>query len=93
MARAWYAYTNTGSDPLHAGSYRLVTVSPSCINGSQVCAINAYYVGSAPAIGSSPISPLTKNLQEYISNVLVSFIAQPRIPEGAKAYVYLKPIS
>jgi hypothetical protein len=34
MARAWYAYTNTSADPLLAASYRRVTLSPLCINGS-----------------------------------------------------------
>lgn len=90
MARAWYAYTNTGSDPLLASSYRLVTVSPSCLNGIAPCAIYVTYVGDRPQIGTSPISPLTRNIQSYIANGLVSFIAQPVFPEGTKKYVYMK---
>jgi hypothetical protein len=92
MARAWYAYTNTSADPLLAASYRRVTLSPLCINGSIICAISAYYVGDSPQVGSSPIAPLTRNIQAYIANGLVSFLAQPILPEDSKKYLYLKPI-
>lgn len=91
MGRAWYAYTNTGSDPLLASSYRLVTTMPACRNGIEICAIYAYFIGDVlPAIGSSPRSPLTTNIQLYITNGLVSFSAQPDTDGGA--FVYLKSV-
>lgn len=93
MARAWYAYTNVSADPLLAASYRRVTVSPVCIDGTTICAIYAYFVGDSPQVGSSPISPLTRNIQEYIANGLVALLAQPRFPDGSKKYVYLKNIT
>lgn len=90
MARAWYAYTTVGGDPLLASSYRRVTVSPVCINGVGICAINVYFIGNSPPVGSSPLSPLTLNIQEYVANGLVALVAQPIFPDGTKKYVYLK---
>jgi len=90
MARAWFAYTNTGSDPLLASSYRLATTTiPACRNGVEVCAIYVYVLPGIPnPVGSSPLSPLSPNIQEYITNGLVTFSAQPDFDGGA--YVYLK---
>lgn len=90
MPRAWYAFTNIAADPLLSSSYKRVTLSPSCINGTGICAINVEFFGSQPEVGSAPFSPLSKNIQEYIVNGLVNLVAEPDVPEAAKKYVYLK---
>ncbi|CAM4423357.1 hypothetical protein SAMN06265348_11811 [Pedobacter westerhofensis] len=90
MARAWYAFTNISADPLLASSYKRVTNTPSCINGTGICAIYVYYIGDSPAVGTAPLSPLTRNIQEYIVNGLVNLVAEPDLPDGSKKYLYLK---
>ncbi|MBB5637831.1 hypothetical protein HDF26_000840 [Pedobacter cryoconitis] len=83
MARAWYAYIGTGS-PFLAANYFKATVKPACINGTNICAIYAYN-GDL-----SPQAPLSIRLQGYISNALLSNLAQPQDSGSVKKYVYLK---
>jgi len=83
MSRSWYSFTGNGS-PFLASNYFKANVRPGCINGTAICAI--YANGS----DVNPVAPLTKNLNTYISNALVSGIAQPLDSGNAKKYVYLK---
>lgn len=84
MARYWYSYIGTG-DPTVGFNYRLITVKPGCLNGNVICAIYAL------AGDGFPKTPLSINIQQYISNALGTLVAQPQDSGRAKKYVYLKP--
>ena len=81
MSRAWYAYDGVG-DPYVFSSYSLTTVNIGCVNGNDPCAIYVYN-GDI-----DPVQPFSVNIQHYISNLLITGIAQPQI--GSKRYVYGK---
>ena len=80
MARIWYAYV--GGNPQEPSSWFRATVKPSCVTGSNLCAIYAYSGDINPA-------PFSINLSNYISNALISSVPQPSIP-ATKKYIYLK---
>lgn len=80
MARTWYAYTG-GSVNLPS-SYDVMSVTPACINGTNLCAIYAFNGGPNP-------SNISANLRVYITNALATALAWPLVP-GAKKYVYMK---
>jgi hypothetical protein len=82
MARAWYAYKGSG-DPCNRANYSLMTITPSCVNGSNLCAIYEYDGGAQP-------SGISANICRYISNLLATGLAQPQVPINAKKYVYGK---
>jgi len=82
MARFWYSYVE--GDPRVSSSYSLAPVSPTCINGPEMCAI---YAGSG---GDTPDGPLSANLQRYIAAALITKVAQPQDANAFKKYVYVK---
>ncbi|MBB5646286.1 hypothetical protein HDE70_002574 [Pedobacter cryoconitis] len=82
MARAWYVYNGTG-DPLLISSYILSPRKPPCLNGCKICAIYAYNGGPSPSV-------LSGNIRNYILSLMLSTIAQPDTPVGAKIYIYGK---
>ena len=82
MARSWYVYNGMG-DPLLISSYNLSSRKPPCINGCKVCAIYAYNGGPSPSV-------ISGRLRLYIIDMMMSPIAQPDTPVGAKIYVYGK---
>ncbi|MBB5637832.1 hypothetical protein HDE68_003757 [Pedobacter cryoconitis] len=83
MARVWYSYIGSGS-PFLAANYFRAAVKPGCINGSNICAIYAYN-GDI-----NPQAPFSTNLNNYISNALLTNLPQPQDSGNAKRYVYLK---
>lgn len=83
MPRAWYAYDGVG-DPYSLTSYSLSGVTPGCLDGDHPCAIFIYN-GDL-----DPTGPFSHNIQTYLSNLLVTAIAQPQFPGGTKKYVYGK---
>jgi len=86
MAKYWFSYVGTG-DPTIAFNYRLMTIKPGCLNGNSVCSIYAESSDGFPHV------PLSKNVQQYITNALGSLLAQPQDSGAAKKYVYMKPNS
>ncbi len=84
MANCWYIFGGAGFDPLLASSYRRISGRPGCLDGSQICAIYS------PSCGTLPDSPLSSNLQTYITNGLSTHLAQPQTPAFTKLFVYLK---
>lgn len=82
MSRSWYAYIY--GDPLDAQNYAKLTIQHGCLCGDRICAIYSY------GIGIQPVSPLSLNIQNYISNALITGQLQPEIPFDSKKYVYLR---
>jgi len=65
-----------------------MTVKPTCTTGSNICAIYLYHPSAVgPVIAPSPLSA---NVQQYITDGLGSGVPQPEDPLLAKRYVYLK---
>ena len=83
MANSWYIYLGQSKDPLVPASYRRITVDPPCLDGISVCAI--YLLGET---ATTPSSPFTFNILQYISNGLSTLTAQPN-GGAVKHYVYL----
>ena len=83
MARSWYNFVGgpTG-DPRLSSDYSIITIKPSCLSGANLCVIYA------PSGDISPITPLSINLLNYISNARVSGVPEPQFPTGAKKFVY-----
>lgn len=83
MANSWYIYNGTG-DPFIPSNYLRTTITPTCINGCNVCAV--YLLGETDPV---PVAPFTGNILTYLIN---SFATQTSQPTGAgrKSYVYLK---
>ena len=81
--RAWYVYKGPSFAIELPGSYVLATTPPACLNGNQLCAIYALAGLSTPQV-------ISNNLQEYISNALISFVSQPTSPLGSRSFVVLK---
>ena len=84
MSRYWYTYDPAAGSAFVAASYtRLDIGKPTCLNGTEVCAIYA------PAGDVTPFDPLSNNIQQYITAGLASggHVAQPQI---GKKYVYLR---
>lgn len=85
MANSWYAYIGgTAGDPTQAKNYSKIVGKPGCVSGAFVCAIYA------PSGGINPTSPLSGNLLTYIANGLSNLVAEPQVPAGTKAFVYMK---
>ncbi len=82
MKRVWYAYL--GGNHFEASSYVKITTRHGCLCGTQICAI---YL---PDHGFRPEEPFSKNMQQYISDALVTQMIQPEDPYQAKKYVYLR---
>lgn len=88
MGRYWYSYVGTaGTAPsLVAANYRRITLNhgkPNCDGINQICAIYS------PSGDSTPTSPLSSNLQAYITAALSSTSSFE--PQTGKAFVYKKP--
>jgi len=91
MARCWYVYIPpaSGSQPqFNPANYRLANPSNRVPNGcgcigGQICSI------FAPNCGLTPTSPLSANLNDYITAALVNGTCQP---STGFAFVYVKPI-
>ena len=81
MARAWYSYIN--GNPLLIASWRIINGKPACVNGGEVCAIYAYYPGENPP--TNPVR-ISSNLQEYLSSLRATLVAEPQ--NGDKKFVY-----
>jgi len=82
MARTWYSYVS--GNALEPSSYFRSVTKPGCITGCSICAIYQYNGDINP-------SPFSSNMQNYITNALITCISQPSSPPGAKKYVYAKP--
>ena len=81
--KAWFCYNGVG-DPYHAASYRQVNCKPSGPMGNRISSI--YADGFF-----TPISPLSANLQSYITLALTSGSSQPTVfRKRDKCFVYLK---
>lgn len=83
MANSWYLYLGQGKDPLVPASYRRITVKPPCLDGIDVCAV--YLLGQT---ATTPSTPFTINILQYISNGLNTLSAQPN-GGAVKHFVYL----
>lgn len=85
MIKSWYAFIG-GDDVFNPMNYiRLTNGSKHiCLCGDKICAV---YL---PDNGRHPQSPISDNLQNYITNALVSGQLQPQIPWASKKYVYLR---
>ena len=81
MARFWYSYVS--GDERVPSSYSLADVTPTCLNGPQMCAIYATGGGETP-------NAFSQRLQNYIANALITKIAQPQDTNTFKKYVYVK---
>ena len=90
MPRAWYAYnggtpvTAAGSwtkisAPLFPGSHRF-----ECVGTQQLCSIYAFYT-AAPS-PANPASPLSANMQDYIT--LAAVLSVNCLPQIGKCYLY-----
>lgn len=86
MARCWYGFLDGGGNfsPLDSSKYFKTSIAFGCLIGTKICTV---YV---PDCDWYPSSFFSTNLQNYISNALISGIPQPTFPIGAKKYVYLK---
>jgi hypothetical protein len=84
MARYWYSLVVADGDPRLSSSYQLLQIKPTCVSGSQLCAIYS------PEGSVFPRSPISLNLQTYIATALANGIPQPQNPPGSKIFVYLK---
>jgi len=84
MPRAWYSYL--GGSQLLPASYRLIKGKPACLNGTVPCAIYVYYPGSTAP--STPIGPLSSNIQTYIATAIATLVAEPQ--NDGKKYVYVR---
>jgi len=85
MPKAWFAYVGSGSVIL-PDNYLLTNDAPACRDGFALCAI---YVEN---IGVDFPAALSANIRRYIANGLTNGVAEPRLPEGAIKYVYMRPI-
>lgn len=83
MAKSWYAFIR-GEDPTDVQNYFRITIKHSCLCGTKICAIYA------ADNGLHPREPLSKNIQQYISDALITTQLQPEFPYNTKKYVYLK---
>ncbi|MBB5646285.1 2-iminoacetate synthase ThiH [Pedobacter cryoconitis] len=79
MARAWYAYLS--GNPLLISSYTLISYTPTCLNGCNICAIFALNGGASPSV-------LSTRLRAYIADAIVTQVAQPPMHT---IYVRVKP--
>jgi len=84
MAKAWFAYIGTGS-PVLPENFLRMTDKPACTIGFHLCAIYAEN-GST----SGPPSNISQNLKSYIANGFSNGVPEPRLPDGAKKYVYMR---
>lgn len=84
MSKAWFAYGGVGSVILPE-NYLLTVDIPMCRDGFVACAIYADNIGLEFPGALSP------NLRRYIANGLTNGVAEPRVPSGAKKYVYMRP--
>jgi len=92
MSRYWYAYLGgSGTQPqLNPANYRLlpedqlVDCKPTCFGVNEICAV------LTPAGGTTPFSPFSQNIQNYIIAALsnTSITQFPQFP--SKAYVFKK---
>jgi len=87
MPRGWYSFNNNvGADKFLSINYDPTTVKPVCEDGSQVCAIYAYFAIAPKPPHPDPF-PAGSLIRTYLSNVPSSLQAQPT---GAnKKYLYL----
>lgn len=83
MPRSWYAYKGPGSSVDIPGNYTIAQGIPACTDGNQLCAI---YANSG---GLNPLN-ISSNIQLYISNALIRFVAQPDTPVNSKIFVVMK---
>ncbi|MBB5646284.1 hypothetical protein HDE70_002572 [Pedobacter cryoconitis] len=67
MARSWYGYL--GGDPLLVSSYSLISNTPTCLNGCNICAIFALNGGPSPSV-------LSGRLRIYTVDAIVTQVAQ-----------------
>jgi len=66
-----------------SASYRRITIKPPCLDGIDVCAV--YLLGQT---ATTPSTPFTINILQYISNGLNTLSAQPN-GGAVKHFVYL----
>jgi hypothetical protein len=78
---AWYTYIS--GDPRVAGSYYLSTMTPTCLTGTQICAVFITDTNQIPS--QANLDPRLQN----ISNALMTQVPQPT-GIGVKRLVYLK---
>ncbi|MBB5623463.1 hypothetical protein HDE69_004547 [Pedobacter cryoconitis] len=76
MAKAWYLYDGSGN-PFVNTSYNIYNPSspltqPPCQDGCRLCAIQ-----STTAPGPRPISPLSNNVQAYLTTFFIAQVPQP----------------
>lgn len=83
-SRRWFAYQ--GGNVTLPSSYLYTPVTPTCVNGINLCSIYAIYTNAgAPSV-------ITANLQHYIAAVTSTGVAQPSAA-GQKPYAYGKTTS
>ena len=81
--KAWFCYNGIG-DPYNAASYRQVNCKPSGAVGGNISTI--YATGFF-----TPISPLSINIQTYITMALTTGFSHPPVfRKRDKCFVYLK---
>jgi len=89
MPRTWYLFNCDPSPnaPYLPANYRRLTVKPTCTTGPHVCAINVFYPGSTAPL--FPPSPLSNNIQQYITDGIATLLPQPQLPLNTKIFVYM----
>ena len=81
--KCWYCYNGVG-DPFQASSYRKISYKPGGQVGTNINAI--YATGDY-----TPISPLSTNIQLYVSLALVTGMSQPpHIDKKSKYFVFMR---
>ena len=92
MARSWYIFNGSISSNAQydASNYRIISGAnkPACVNGVQICAIYAYH--PVTNTSNNPIAPLSKNIQQYITDGIATQVSQPQIPTNSKRFLYLR---
>ncbi|WP_158799577.1 hypothetical protein [Pedobacter sp. L105] len=87
--RRWFNYI--GGSTSSPSSYIYSPAAPSCRNGSSLCAVYGIYIPDiSPGINIPGGATFSANMQNYISNLFSTGLAQPTGVLIHTIYVYGK---